>query len=182
MNGKKMDTDILDEFSWSDIQNNPFNGYSPSNFATSSHGHGGLNGDGTLSTSEATTTNVGGIVYVNTSNTLKKTPHIYAKHIKNPTAFSQIGSTAGASQSEVNGLIDAQLGLKAPAGHSHGNLQSTGQVGSTAQPNMNVVTNSEGKITTESKLTSISLVPKGNDSSSPAWNGVITLYFGDEPS
>lgn len=40
-----------------------------------------------------------------------------------------------------------------PASHGHGNLQSNGQVGSTAQASKNVVTDSSGKITTENKPT-----------------------------
>lgn len=40
-----------------------------------------------------------------------------------------------------------------PTSHTHGNLQNNGQVGSTAQANKNVVTNSSGKITTEDKPT-----------------------------
>lgn len=42
---------------------------------------------------------------------------------------------------------------KSEVGHTHGNLQSNGQVGSTAQANKNVVTDSNGKITTENKPT-----------------------------
>lgn len=40
-----------------------------------------------------------------------------------------------------------------PTSHTHGNLQNNGQVGSTAQANKNVVTNSSGLITTEDKPT-----------------------------
>ena len=40
-----------------------------------------------------------------------------------------------------------------PSSHTHGNLQNNGQVGSTAQANKNVVTDSSGKITTEDKPT-----------------------------
>lgn len=40
-----------------------------------------------------------------------------------------------------------------PSSHTHGNLQNNGQVGSTAQANKNVVTDSSGKITTENKPT-----------------------------
>ena len=40
-----------------------------------------------------------------------------------------------------------------PSSHTHGNLQNNGQVGSTAQANKNVVTNSSGLITTEDKPT-----------------------------
>ena len=40
-----------------------------------------------------------------------------------------------------------------PASHTHGNLQNNGQVGSTAQSSKNVVTDANGKITTEDKPT-----------------------------
>lgn len=42
---------------------------------------------------------------------------------------------------------------RTPTSHAHGNLQNNGQVGSTAQANKNVVTNSSGLITTENKPT-----------------------------
>lgn len=42
---------------------------------------------------------------------------------------------------------------RTPTSHAHGNLQNNGQVGSTAQANKNVVTNSSGLITTEDKPT-----------------------------
>lgn len=42
---------------------------------------------------------------------------------------------------------------RTPTSHTHGNLQNNGQVGSTAQANKNVVTNSSGLITTEDKPT-----------------------------
>ena len=42
---------------------------------------------------------------------------------------------------------------RTPTSHSHGNLQNTGQVGSTVQANKNVVTDSNGRITTEDKPT-----------------------------
>ena len=42
---------------------------------------------------------------------------------------------------------------RTPTSHTHGNLQNNGQVGSTAQANKNVVSNSSGKITTEDKPT-----------------------------
>ena len=40
-----------------------------------------------------------------------------------------------------------------PTSHTHGNLQNNGQVGSTAQASKNVVTDANGKITTENKPT-----------------------------
>ena len=42
---------------------------------------------------------------------------------------------------------------RTPLSHAHGNLQNNGQVGSTAQANKNVVTDSSGLITTEDKPT-----------------------------
>ena len=52
----------------------------------------------------------------------------------------------------VNGTNTPQSSF-ATSGHTHGNLQNNGQVGSTAQANYNVVTDSNGKITTEAKPT-----------------------------
>lgn len=50
-------------------------------------------------------------------------------------------------------LVKDSLDSKASSSHTHGNLQNNGQVGSTAQANKNVVTDSSGKITTEDKPT-----------------------------
>ena len=50
-------------------------------------------------------------------------------------------------------LVKDSLDSKASLSHTHGNLQNNGQVGSTAQANKNVVTDSSGKITTEDKPT-----------------------------
>ena len=47
--------------------------------------------------------------------------------------------------------INTALGDKANSNHTHGNLQNNGQVGSTVQASKNVVTDANGKITTENK-------------------------------
>lgn len=50
-------------------------------------------------------------------------------------------------------LVKDSLDEKASTTHHHGNLQYDGQVGETAQANKNVVTDANGKITTENKPT-----------------------------
>lgn len=50
-------------------------------------------------------------------------------------------------------MVKDSLDSKASSSHTHGNLQNNGQVGSPAQANKNVVTDSSGKITTEDKPT-----------------------------
>ena len=46
----------------------------------------------------------------------------------------------------------------------------------------NLQTSLNGKVDVGDAVTSISLVPKGNDPTADAYNGVIRLYYGDEPS
>ncbi len=65
-----------------------------------------------------------------------------------------------------------------PSSHTHGNLQNNGQVGSTVQASKNVVTDSNGLITTEDKYTHPSYTartgkPTGNQS--PAFGGTATV-------
>lgn len=73
---------------------------------------------------------------------------------------SEVGHTHSQYLTEHQSLTnyvttsDSRLSdARTPTSHSHGNLQNNGQVGSTAQANKNVVTNSSGLITTEDKPT-----------------------------
>lgn len=66
------------------------------------------------------------------------------------TTFSVKYGTAAGTACQGN---DSRLSnARTPTSHAHGNLQNNGQVGSTAQPNKNVVTDSNGLITTENKI------------------------------
>lgn len=60
--------------------------------------------------------------------------------------------TPTAHNHTVSNITDFPTSIP-PSSHTHGNLQNNGQVGSTAQANKNVVTDSSGKITTENKPT-----------------------------
>ena len=63
---------------------------------------------------------------------------------------------------------------RTPTSHTHGNLQNDGQVGSSAQANKNVVTNSSGKITTEDKPTipsASSIIPSADTNSGAVGTG-----------
>ena len=73
--------------------------------------------------------------------------------------------------SDVSQLTDNQNTQFTPKSHTHGNLQNDGQVGSTAQANKNVVTDSNGKITTENKITVDSSL--SDSSTNPVQNQVV---------
>lgn len=73
--------------------------------------------------------------------------------------------------SDVSQLTDNQNTQFTPKSHTHGNLQNDGQVGSTAQANKNVVTDSNGKITTENKMTVDSSL--SGTSTNPVQNKVV---------
>ena len=65
----KLDDNILDELSidWSEIENNPFDNNTPSDFATSNHEHGNLSNAGTLTTH---INNVNKVVVTDSTNNL----------------------------------------------------------------------------------------------------------------
>ena len=73
--------------------------------------------------------------------------------------------------SDVSQLTDTQNTQFTPKSHTHGNLQNNGQVGSTVAPNKNVVTDSNGKITTENKMTVDSAL--SGSSTNPVQNKVV---------
>lgn len=65
---------------------------------------------------------------------------------------TDIGNSSNTSSSKIVACNDSRLSdSRSPTSHTHGNLQNNGQVGSTAQANKNVVTDSNGIITTENK-------------------------------
>lgn len=72
---------------------------------------------------------------------------------------------------DVSELTDTQNTPFTPKSHTHGNLQNNGQVGSTSAPNKNVVTDSNGKITTENKMTVDSSL--SGSSTNPVQNKVV---------
>lgn len=73
--------------------------------------------------------------------------------------------------SDVSQLTDNQNTQFTPKSHAHGNLQNDGQVGSTAQANKNVVTDGNGKITTEDKMAVDSSL--SGTSTNPVQNKVV---------
>ena len=73
--------------------------------------------------------------------------------------------------SDVSQLTDNQNTQFTPKSHTHGNLQNDGQVGSTVQANKNVVTDSNGKITTENKITVDSVL--SDSSTNPVQNKIV---------
>ena len=80
------------------------------------------------------------------------TDKINEKEKKNNKVTSWSSTTTDAHYPSEK-LVKDSLDSKASSSHTHGNLQNNGQVGSTAQANKNVVTDSSGKITTENKPT-----------------------------
>ena len=90
----------------------------------------------------------------NISNWLKTKLNSVATNIK-------MNGTQSAGSSELIARADHVHPVdtsRAASSHTHGNLQNNGQVGSTAQASKNVVTDANGKITTENKPT----IPTGS--------------------
>lgn len=108
----KMDTDILDELSiaWTDITGKP------STFTPSSHTHGNINNNGTISTTIATSSIAGfstlnfPLVRDSTDSAKIKIGLVPTDMVRSSNAYSNIGSSANATQNTINGLIDTVIG------------------------------------------------------------------------
>lgn len=102
----KMDADILDDLSieWSEIENNPFSSSTPSSFANASHTHGEITNDGKIGNS------ANKVIMTGTGGTLTAVTTIGATTVADVNAYSNIGSSAGASQRMINSAIDTAIG------------------------------------------------------------------------
>ena len=140
-----------------------------SGYSTTDHAHGNITKEGKVGTTankplitgtggavtagnfEATATNIkmNGTQSVGSANTFARGDHVH------PTDTSRAAST-----------------------HTHGNLQNNGQVGTTAAANKNVVTDANGKITTENKYshpTYTARTGKPTDDQTPSFGGTVTV-------
>lgn len=109
---EKLDDDVLSDLSidWSDIENKP------STFTPSSHTHGNINANGTISTTIATSSIAGfstlnfPLVRDSTDSAKIKIGLVPTDMVRSSTAYSNIGSSANATQNTINGLIDTVIG------------------------------------------------------------------------
>lgn len=109
---EKLDDDVLSDLSidWSDIENKP------STFTPSSHTHGNINANGTISTTIATSSIAGfstlnfPLVRDSTDSAKIKIGLVPTEMVRSSTAYSNIGSSANATQNTINGLIDTAIG------------------------------------------------------------------------
>ena len=138
------------------------------NRTPTSHTHGNLQNDGKIGTSGNASKNV--VTDSNGKITTEDKPSIPSASSTTPSADTINGSVgngttwarsnhthpksslyAESSHSHTKSEISDFPSSMTPASHTHGNLQDNGQVGSTVQTSKNVVTDSNGKITTEDK-------------------------------
>ena len=109
---EKLDDDVLSDLSidWSDIENKP------STFTPSSHTHGNINANGTISTTIATSSIAGfstlnfPLVRDSTDSAKIKIGLVPTDMVRSSTAYSNIGSSANATQSTINSAIDTAIG------------------------------------------------------------------------
>ena len=109
---EKLDDDVLSDLSidWSDIENKP------STFTPSSHTHGNINNNGTISTTIATSSIANfstlnfPLVRDSTDSAKIKIGLVPTDMVRSSTAYSNIGSSANATQNAINGLIDTVIG------------------------------------------------------------------------
>ena len=109
---EKLDDDVLSDLSidWSDIENKP------STFTPSSHTHGNINANGTISTTIATSSIANfstlnfPLVRDSTDSAKIKIGLVPTDMVSSSTAYSNIGSSANATQNTINGLIDTAIG------------------------------------------------------------------------
>lgn len=117
--------------------------------ASSSHSHGDISNDGKLGTvsGKPVITGTGGKVTVGAfgsgSGQFAEGNHTHSNYLTEHQSLENYVLTTDSRLSNA----------RTPTSHTHGNLQNNGQVGSTAQANKNVVTDANGKITTEAKPT-----------------------------
>ena len=154
----KMDTDILDELSidWSDITNKP------SSFTPSSHTHGYIENDGTISNSTVASFRATNYPLVRDSydDGKIKLGLIPTAMIRDGVIHSNIGSSILDTQYTINGLIDTALGTintslsgKASSTHTHNNITNDGKVTVSGSNGGNlVVTNSSNEVIVESSI------------------------------
>lgn len=98
-------------------------------------------------------------------------------YTKNETDTLLNGKSDGGHTHSYSNITDKPSSFT-PANHTHGNLQNNGQVGSTAQANKNVVTDSSGKITTENKYVHPSYTArtgKPTANQTPDFGGTVTV-------
>lgn len=108
----------------------------------------------------------------------------------NITNDGKVGSASGKILTTgTNGVVQASDSITksqisdfptsmTPTSHTHGNLQNNGQVGSTVAANKNVVTDSNGKITTENKYshpTYTARTGKPTTDQTPSFGGTVTV-------
>lgn len=115
--------------------------------ASSSHSHGDISNDGKLGTASGKPliTGTSGKITVgafgSSSGQFAEGNHTHSNYLTEHQSLENYVQTTDSRLSDA----------RTPTSHTHGNLQNNGQVGSTAQANKNVVTDANGKITTEAK-------------------------------
>lgn len=93
-------------------------------------------------------------------------------HSDNDVTVTTTNYGSGLSQNEFNNYLSYDMiqvknkldsvSTMAPSAHTHGNLQNDGRVGTSDNASKNVVTDGNGKITTEAKITMVDTVQDGN--------------------
>lgn len=103
---EKLDDDVLSDLSidWSDIENKP------STFTPSSHTHGNINNDGTIDANSASFSTLNYPIVRDNSDGKLKTGLLSTYRVIDSRAYSNIGSSANATQNTINGLIDTAIG------------------------------------------------------------------------
>lgn len=160
----KMDSDILDELSidWSDVLNNPFSSSTPSSFANAIHNH-----DDRYYTEHEVQDLLG---------FKADTSHNHTASDISITDSYIIEDWGVSNQEDFDSL--AYNGITT-IGHNLQNKINTSDIANnlTTTTAGKVLDARQGKILSDSIITSIYLVPKSSDA-----NGKIIFYTGDEPS
>lgn len=140
--------------------------------ASSSHTHGNIQNDGQVGSTAQANKNV--VTDGNGKITTEDKPTIPSASSTNPLADTTNGSVGDGTTWAKADHTHPKSNIYAEASHAHGNIQNNGQIGSTAQPNKNVVTDGSGKITTEDKPTipsASSTTPSADTNNGSVGNG-----------
>lgn len=109
---------------WDDISNKP------TSFTPASHTHGQVSNDGKITSTAVTVATADNIVITDASDSskIKRVANLLTDHIKDSTAYSSIGSSANATQSNINAAINTTLANKISTSATAGLIKNDGSI------------------------------------------------------
>ena len=167
---------------WDDISNKP------TSFTPASHTHGQVSNDGKITSTAVTVATADNIVITDASDSskIKRVANLLTDHIKDSTAYSSIGSSANATQSNINAAINTTLANKISTSATAGLIKNDGSIdtniyltqhqditGKANQSDLTALTSRVSALETSE----FQIVFKSSKNALPATGRVNTLYY-----